>query len=736
MARGLKTKAFRNFAISGQDTVVAENSKDTLTLVAGTNISLATNIVDDSITISTSGLAAGEANQNAFSIVSVSGQDNVSADSSTDTLNLAAGSNVTITTDDDTDTITIAASTSGDVNQSTYSAIAVSGQSTVSASSVTDTVNFVAGSNITITTTPGTDSVTFAATGEANQNAFTTLSVSGQSDVVADAASDTLTLAEGTGITITTTPGSDTVTITTSAEANQNAFTTISVSGQTDVVADSTTDTLTLVEGSNVTITTTPAGDSVTIAATGEANQNAFTTLSVSGQTDVVADSTTDTLTLVAGSGMSITTDAASDAISIATTAEANQNAFSTIAVSGQNNVAADSTTDTLTFVAGTGISLTTDQNTDSITIVNSLDAGEANQNAFTTFSVSGQTDVAADVVEDTLTFAAGSNMTITTDAATDTITFASSGGSGGETNQNSFATASISGQSDIIADSTVDTLNFVAGQGIGLSTNASTDAIIISNTASVSVDGSGDSNELAMWNGSNSLRGDDKITWNGEVFSIDGVLSVSNIVYGAAFAASASAIQSIAVSSSGYTGHINENLLMIGYNNQTAADPDDLGIILKRGGLNNQALIWDESENEFAFVGTNSGASTSGSVNILEYSPVKAMSYMTPSSARLKENVVTIDKPIEKVKKMRGVYFDWKVTGKRDMGFIAEEVGKVLPEIVAYEDPENASGLDYPKITSLLLESVKEQQKIIENQEEKIKFLYDYLRLNKPIKS
>jgi len=53
----------------------------------------------------------------------------------------------------------------------------------------------------------------------------------------------------------------------------------------------------------------------------------------------------------------------------VADGAEVNQNAFSTIAVSGQSNVAADSKTDTLTFVAGTNITITTDAGAGSITI-------------------------------------------------------------------------------------------------------------------------------------------------------------------------------------------------------------------------------------------------------------------------------------------------------------------------------------------------------------------------------
>ena len=57
---------------------------------------------------------------------------------------------------------------------------------------------------------------------------------------------------------------------------------------------------------------------------------------------------------------------------------------------------------------------------------------GGGSQNLFSTIAVAGQTNVAADSTTDTLTFVAGSNMTITTDASTDTITFASSGGGGG----------------------------------------------------------------------------------------------------------------------------------------------------------------------------------------------------------------------------------------------------------------------------------------------------------------
>ena len=103
---------------------------------------------------------------------------------------------------------------------------------------------------------------------------------------------------------------------------SQNVFSTIAVSGQSNVVADSTSDTLSLVAGSNMTITTNESGDSITFASTGGGggSQNVFSTIAVSGQNNVVADSTTDTLTLVAGSNMTITTNDSSDTITFAST--------------------------------------------------------------------------------------------------------------------------------------------------------------------------------------------------------------------------------------------------------------------------------------------------------------------------------------------------------------------------------------------------------------------------------
>ena len=146
---------------------------------------------------------------------------------------------------------------------------------------------------------------------------------------------------------------------------------------------------------------------------------NTFSTIAVAGQSNVVADTSADTLTLVAGTGVTLTTNASTDTVTI-TNSATGANAFGNVAVAGQTTVAADTTNDTLSLAAGTGISLTTDAASDTITITNTVTA----PNTFGAIAVATQTTVLADSTADTLTLAVAGGMAITTDATTDTITF------------------------------------------------------------------------------------------------------------------------------------------------------------------------------------------------------------------------------------------------------------------------------------------------------------------------
>ena len=120
-----------------------------------------------------------------------------------------------------------------------------------------------------------------------------------------------------------------------------------------------------------------------------------------------------------------------------------------------------------------------------------------------------------------------------------------------------------------------------------------------------------------------------------------------------------------------------------------------------------------------------NVGIGTASTANILTVvqdsatDPI-ADAWTTYSSRRWKTNITKLENAMEKVLKLDGVSFNWKADGRHDIGLIAEDVGKIVPEAAAYEDNNaDAKGLDYNKFVPLLIESVKELNAKTERLEE-----------------
>jgi hypothetical protein len=107
----------------------------------------------------------------------------------------------------------------------------------------------------------------------------------------------------------------------------------------------------------------------------------------------------------------------------------------------------------------------------------------------------------------------------------------------------------------------------------------------------------------------------------------------------------------------------------------------------------------------------------------------IQANAYLTYSSIRYKKDVEPLEDPLGTLSKLDGVSYVWKDTGKKDYGFIAEEVGKVLPDIVEFaQDSEYANSMDYIRIISFLVEGVKAQDKKIQSLEKKLDLLVEKL--------
>ena len=94
-------------------------------------------------------------------------------------------------------------------------------------------------------------------------------------------------------------------------------------------------------------------------------------------------------------------------------------------------------------------------------------------------------------------------------------------------------------------------------------------------------------------------------------------------------------------------------------------------------------------------------------------------VAYGSPSDKRLKENIKPIESALHKAMKLQGVTFDWKENDsaldlKEDIGFIAQDVQKVLPELVR-ENKDGMLSMRHQGIAPILLEAIKELKAEIE---------------------
>ena len=217
--------------------------------------------------------------------------------------------------------------------------------------------------------------------------------------------------------------------------------------------------------------------------------------------------------------------------------------------------------------------------------------------------------------------------------------------------------------------------------------------------------DGSGsglDADLLDGAQGSSYLRSDTSDTFNagnGGLFTVEGVFKVAN-------PSATSQAMTISNASSGgdtYIANGNGNTIFFGVPTLNTTNIEVQGVAMAEAyrGRFNTSYYTDHED-------TGDSIRVAGDI-VAFYS----------SDKRYKENIKPIESPIEKVKAISGVTFEWnekshKETGKKDIGVIAQEVEEVLPEIVQTRD-NGYKAVDYQKLTAVLIEAVKDQQKQID---------------------
>ena len=151
-------------------------------------------------------------------------------------------------------------------------------------------------------------------------------------------------------------------------------------------------------------------------------------------------------------------------------------------------------------------------------------------------------------------------------------------------------------------------------------------------------------------------------------------------------------------------------------------------GISWATAGGGGVTIVDDTSTNATRYVMFDDATSGSASsVNVsstkLTFNPstgtLSATVFTSLSDANKKKNIRPIENAIEITKKLEGVRFDWIDSGAPSIGVIAQEVEKVLPELVVESD--GTKSVSYGNIIGVLIEAIKEQQIRIEELERKL---------------
>jgi plastocyanin len=368
--------SFTNLVVSGQPTVIADTATDTLTLVAGTGISITSNAGTDTITFtsvaSTGNITIADTTLNV-----------TNANPITITPNLVLGGTLRFP-DNSVQTTATVQGPAGPAGPTGAGGSGSGNVNSVNGGYVDNAIvryDGTSGTNIQVSSASINDAGLLTATNFSGGGASITALNATQltSGTIPDArfpatlpasSGANLTALNATQLTSGTIPDAQfPATLPAASGINLTALNATNLGSGTVPVArlgqSGTRDATTYLRGDNTW---------ATVAGGGTASDS-FATIAVAGQSSVVADSATDTLTLVAGTGITLTTDAGTDTITI-TNSGSSQNTFSIVAVTGQSNVEADSATDTLTLAAGTGISITTNAGTDTVTIASTVSAG------------------------------------------------------------------------------------------------------------------------------------------------------------------------------------------------------------------------------------------------------------------------------------------------------------------------------------------------------------------------
>ena len=131
------------------------------------------------------------------------------------------------------------------------------------------------------------------------------------------------------------------------------------------------------------------------------------------------------------------------------------------------------------------------------------------------------------------------------------------------------------------------------------------------------------------------------------------------------------------------------------------------------------QGLILDTNNN--LGIGVNESSDLPLSYKLMVSGSIKASGTVVQGSdSRLKEDIYPIDNALSRIENIDGVYFTYKDSGEKSIGVIAQDIQKILPEVVS-EDNKGYLSVNYSGIIGYLIEAVKELKTEVEELKSKL---------------